>query len=333
MNQNPLISVIIPVYNGAKYLHKCVDSVLAQTYTNLEIILIDDGSTDTTIQICDNYAKKERRIRAIHQPNRGLSAARNAGIIQAHGDYIAFADADDWVAPTFIETLWKVACKYNAPISVVGRWVVFTSKKTQRYVLAPKEKEKLIAASSPAFTEKQSLRMTFAPYGGFVTNKLFHSSLFKQVLFPEGTTYEDIWILYRLFQLVNKVAVSNIPLGYWNRTNENSISVGKFHLGMLDFFKVTDDFLSSAKRNKDTRMLRKVQRVRLSHICGFFKRMMLADFNDQNIIKPLRHELRRNLWILLSNPQGLSATAFGVCCCINWNLTKKILVRIYPYAY
>lgn len=318
MSNNPLISIIIPVYNCAKYLHKCVDSILAQTYTNLEIILVDDGSTDESVRICDELAQREQRIRVIHQSNGGASAARNTGIKAAKGEYISFIDGDDWVATTFIETLWKVSHKYQAPIAVVGQYYVSASKTTHKNILPKNEMEKLISTPAQVFTEQQAIEMTLSPTGGCVTNRLFHSSLFKQILFPVGISSEDTWILYRLFQLVNKLAVCNVPLYYYNRTNENSISQGKFNIKMLNYFKVTDEFLVRAKEAKDTRLLRKVQRVRLSLICGTLKRMMLADFNDQNVIKPLLRELRRNLWILLLNPRPFSATAFCVCCAINF---------------
>ena len=333
MSNNPLISVVIPVYNGVQYLQKCVDSVLAQTYTNLEIILVDDGSTDESFQMCDELARREQRIRAIHQVNGGISAARNTGIKAAKGEYISFIDQDDWVEPAFLETLWTMAHKYQAPIAVVGRYVIRPNETKQKNILPSHETEKLISTSNHTFTAQQSVKMTFAPYGGFVTNKLFHNFLFKQILFPVGLRSEDTWILYRLFQQVNKVAICNVPLYYWDNTNENSQSRGKFNIGMLDYFKVTDEFIECAKNAKDTRLLRKLQRARLSLICGTFKRMMLADFNEQNVINPLLRELRHNLWVLLLNPRPFSVTAFGVCCAINFKLTKIIFLRIYRHAY
>ena len=332
MNQNPLISVIIPMYNGAKYLHKCVDSLLAQTYTNLEIILVDDGSTDESVQMCDELAQREQRIRVIHQANGGISVARNTGIKAAKGEYISFIDVDDWVAPIFIETLWKAVRKYQAPIVAVGRYEVLASKTIHKNILPNNEKEKLISTPAPVFTAQQAVEMTLSLASGCVTNRLFHRSLFKQILFPVGLFSEDNWMLYRLFQQVNKVAVCNVPLYYYNQTNENSISHGKFNMRMLDYFKVTDEFLVCAQQAKDTRLLHKVQRARLAVICGTFKRIMLSDFNDQNVIKPLLRELRRNLWVLLLNPRPLLATAFCVCCAINFQLTNKLFVRIYRYV-
>ena len=103
---NPLISVVVPIYNVEKYLERCVESLRSQTYENLEIILVDDGSPDGCPAICDAYVKKDARIQVIHQVNAGLSRARNAGIDIAGGEYIAFVDSDDYVAPDFIESLY-----------------------------------------------------------------------------------------------------------------------------------------------------------------------------------------------------------------------------------
>lgn len=326
----PLISVIVPVYNGEKYIRKCVDSILMQTYPHLEIVLVNDGSVDNSGNICDAYAKQDKRIKVIHQPNKGISAARNAGIDVACGEYISFVDSDDWIAPEFVETLWKIACKYQAPIAVVGRYRAHPGTITQDSVLDSDEIEKLICTSASTFNSKQALRMTFDNYGLFVTNKLFHRSLFAYSLFQVGLGYEDMWILYSLFQHVNKVAICNIPLYYLNCCNQNSVSRGKFNgrVYMLDYFKVTDKFLTYAKENKDAYMQRKLQRQRLAHICGFFKRMMVADFNDESVIKPLQKELRHNLWILLLHPRPLHVTAFGIACTISFPMTKWIFCRL-----
>jgi glycosyltransferase involved in cell wall biosynthesis len=109
----PLISLVVPVYNVAPYLPTCLDSIIGQTYVTLEIILIDDGSTDGSGALCDKYAMKDVRIHTYHQKNGGLSAARNAGILQAHGDYIAFVDSDDCLAPGYVTRLYDVPGKHG----------------------------------------------------------------------------------------------------------------------------------------------------------------------------------------------------------------------------
>lgn len=333
MSDIPLISVIIPVYNGAKYLRKCVDSVLAQTYQNLEIILVDDGSSDSSGQICDAYTAQDKRIRVIHQQNAGVSAARNAGIKAAKGEYLSFIDGDDWVAPDFIKTLCQLVSKYQVPLAIVGRYTVFPTHTYQEKMLPDGKTLEVIHTGKGSFDVSQALQMTFAPYGLFVTNKLFRADLFKQILFPVGLMYEDIWLFYRLFQRIDKVAVCNTPLFYYNRLNQNSISRGKFHIRMLDYFTVTHDFVAKAKELKDTRLLHLVERQRLAHIIGFFKRMMPADFNDWNIIKPMQRELRHNLWLLLLKPRPLKVTVFGICCAVSFTLTKKLSNGLFGHTF
>lgn len=328
MNNTPLISVIIPIYNGKDYLSKCVDSVLAQTYQNLEIILVDDGSTDTSGHQCNFYAAQDKRVQVIHQKNAGLSAARNAGINAAKGRYISLIDSDDWVAPQFIQTLYTLTAKYQAPLAVVGRYTVFAEGTRQKKMLPNGKTLEIIHTDKGNFDTRQALQMTFAPYGYFVTNKLFDRELFKQILFPVGLLYEDLWLFYRLFQYINKVVVCDTPLFYYNRLNKNSLSRGKFHVRMLDYFTVTDDFLKEAKKLKDTRLLHRLERERLAHILGFFKRMMLGGFNDWKIIKPMQQELRRNIGLLLLQPRPLAPTLFGLCCCVNFSLTSKLLIRL-----
>lgn len=118
--EEPLISVIVPVYNVEKYLDKCVDSIVNQTYKNLEIILVDDGSPDNCPKMCDNWAKKDKRIKVIHKENGGVSSARNVGIDNAKGEYIGFVDSDDWTEKKYIQKLYEVLIQENADIALCG---------------------------------------------------------------------------------------------------------------------------------------------------------------------------------------------------------------------
>ncbi len=322
MPDTPLISVIIPIYNNETFLQKCIDSILMQTYSNLEIILVDDGSTDGSGKICDQYAQKDPRVKVVHQQNQGISAARNAGIAVAKGEYISFVDSDDWVDATFIEILLKTAQQSNALIAVVGRYEVLAGGTYQAQISLKPQEKKIFAASQGNFTAEEALNLLLAKIDRYIANKLYHRSVFEHALFPVGMVYEDIWILYRLLEHIDKVAVYNAPLYYYNRCNENSISKGKFTHKQLDYFKVFDEFVADAKTFKSKRILRLLQRERLGHICGFFKRMMNSNFNDWTIIKPMQQELRRNLWILLWHPKPLHVTAFGLACAISFNMTK-----------
>ena len=127
---NPLISIIVPIYNVEVYIRNCVDSILGQSYENIEIILVDDGSPDNCGDICDEYGSKDKRIKVIHKKNGGLSSARNAGIDIATGDYLGFIDSDDWIESDMYESLYTALTSHKADISVCGRYIVEGSRIT-----------------------------------------------------------------------------------------------------------------------------------------------------------------------------------------------------------
>lgn len=324
MSNLPLISIIIPVYKVEKYIHKCVDSVLAQTYKNLEIILVDDGSSDCSGKICDEYAPKDARIKVIHQSNGGISAARNAGIKVAQGEYFSFIDSDDWIDPLFIETLLKMIDKYAADISVVARNNVSHTGTKKGEILASGEIEKVISCAGDYFDKKQSLEMTFSPRGYFVTNKLFKASLFQFVQFPVDKAYEDNWALYRLFQHASKLAVCNEPLYYWNLQNESSVSQGKISKYMLGYFPVIDEFIEEAQKIGATHMLPKLRLARMSHLLIFLTRMMRSNFNDMSVIKPMQKYLRQNLGFMVTH-ETPKFIAFGLISAFSFRLAKALL--------
>ncbi len=133
MNQNPRISVIVPVYNVEQYLPRCVESILAQTYENLEILLVDDGTKDNSGAICDAYARQDARVKAIHKKNGGLSSARNAGIDAATGEYLSFVDSDDWIEPDMYEKMMALMEKYSVRLVCAGRWDVSSETGRRRW--------------------------------------------------------------------------------------------------------------------------------------------------------------------------------------------------------
>ena len=196
MNIEPKISVIVPVYKVEPYLHKCLDSIIGQTYQNLQLILIDDGSPDNCGVICDEYAAKDSRIEVIHQENGGVSAARNAGLKLATGDYIGWVDSDDWIEHDMYEYLLENALKYGADIAVCSRLECFKERKLfkgwQQVDILDKEQalEKLL----------QSDEMN-----NLLWDKLWRSDLFAGITFPEGRTFEDIAVMHRLFAKAQRV--------------------------------------------------------------------------------------------------------------------------------
>lgn len=182
-----MISVIVAIYNIEEYLVRCIDSLLAQTYRDLEILLIDDGSTDASGKICDTYAKQDNRIRVLHRKNGGLSAARNTGIELAEGEYIAFVDGDDWLEPKMYENLMEAAITYNAQLVSCRYRQIYPDfikdGSTGKVTVFKKPYEMLLQQ----LREDEAYLIQHAAW-----NKLYHRSLLDEERFPEGKWYEDI---------------------------------------------------------------------------------------------------------------------------------------------
>lgn len=210
MNEQPLISVIVPIYNVEMYLIKCIESFLGQTHSNLEIILVDDGSPDGCPEICDKYALKDARIRVIHKKNGGLSDARNAGLEIATGDYIGFVDSDDWIAPDMYEYLLQGICGYNSDISYCGfinvhdTWVDYNNEKAD-----------MVYSSETALNELFIDRLK-----NYAWNKLYKAELWENIRFPVGRKFEDILTNYKLFERAKRISILKEPKYYYlNRSD------------------------------------------------------------------------------------------------------------------
>lgn len=190
MKTTPLISVIVPIYQVEAYLEECLDSILNQTYRHLEIILIDDGSPDRCGEICDQYASQDSRIQVIHQPNAGLSAARNAGMDIATGEYISFIDSDDYIDPHFYEKLLEGFKEY--PEAKVTACQVFKNENGEITPLNSKSHHQYPIIHSSRWCQDAILRKTYVT----VWNKLYQAELLKEIRFRKGRIVEDVLFMY-----------------------------------------------------------------------------------------------------------------------------------------
>lgn len=200
MDKDNLISVIVPVYNTQEYLAKCIDSIINQTYTNLEIILVDDGSYDNSPDICEEYAQRDNRIIVIHKENGGASSCRNAGLEIATGKYVAFVDSDDWIDKTMYEEMIKTAEEYQADTVVIGFFRIRGENMWAFYIEKPQifnSHDALAALIENAWMKNYSW------------NKLYNRKLFSNVNYPNGQIFEDIPVAYKLFDKSNKIVVLN----------------------------------------------------------------------------------------------------------------------------
>lgn len=236
----PLISVIVPIYKVEKYMDKCIDSIVRQTYKNLEILLIDDGSPDGCPRICDEWEKKDSRIIVIHKENGGLSSARNIGLDHCHGQYVSFVDSDDWIDERFIEVLYEGIIDNEVDISVVGVWRVYPDKK-----ISPTEN-----MATRIFSKEETvysyLYFKNNLVGG-VADKLFRTELFNDIRFPMGITSEDRYAWALICNKIRKLYFNPEPL-YYYVCREGSITNSKLNKNTFDVIKITEmvcDYLMS----------------------------------------------------------------------------------------
>ncbi len=204
------ISVIVPIYNAQSTLVKMLESLIQQTFKDLEILLIDDGSTDLSGKICDNYQKKDKRIKVIHQNNQGVSMARNKGLEMATGDFIGFVDSDDLIAKEMYEILYKNIIKTKADISVCS-YIKYSKEPVftyQKEIVTLNKVEALKSLVSDGIVNS------------FLWNKLFKKELFRNILFPENRIYEDLYVMPLIIDKVNKIVYSKSKLyGYYQRND------------------------------------------------------------------------------------------------------------------
>lgn len=221
---NKLISVIVPIYKVEAYLNQCIESIVNQSYEDLEIILVDDGSPDKCPQMCDEWAKKDSRIKVIHKQNGGLSDARNAGLDIAKGDFIAFVDSDDWILPTMYERMLNVICEEQADICACNIRSCFNDHEVEWGC-----NERVAANSESIF--KMLYDDTKYPVSSW--NKLYTKECWNELRFPVGKVCEDAFTTYQLIHYAKKIV--QIPEAYYcYRIRSESIMTSSFSKKRMD---------------------------------------------------------------------------------------------------
>ena len=221
---NKLISIIVPVYNVETFLGECVESLIHQTYQNVEIILVDDGSTDRSGELCEQYALKDSRIQVIHKANGGLSDARNVGMEIAKGAYYSFVDSDDYLEQDAIQSLYDAIRESNADLAICNMMRFYEDGSTGIFY-QPSTEMQVLDETKKFETLKQPS----------VCNKLFYAGLFQNVRFPKGKYYEDTFVYHELLYNAKGVVLTG-KTGYWYRLRKSSILGGE---------KYTDKYFDS----------------------------------------------------------------------------------------
>lgn len=257
MESTGLISIIIPVYNVEKYLSACLESVIGQTYRQLEIICVDDGSTDRSGEICDHYAALDPRVVVIHQPNSGAGAARNAGLRRAIGEYIGFVDSDDYIAPEMYQILSEELTRTGSDIAACNIVEVFRDRITG---CENNDQRQL-------YTGTQLLRKTAEHWKYYImVNKLFRRDLVQGITFPEGNVIDDGFYTYQIIARAASVVWVNAEL-YYYRQRKSSVMNLADHEG---------------RRQRDALRLQRVKldfvKKRYPEVIGSFQRKMLDTY-------------------------------------------------------
>ena len=236
----PLISIIVPIYNLVKYLPKCVESILNQTFKVFELILVNDGSTDNSGEICDKYSYIDDRVKVVHKKNAGVSSARNAGLYLAQGEYIGFVDPDDYIEKDMFEILYNLCEKNNADISIC---------KNCREIngLLDKKNETIYVKE---LKNEDAVREVFKAnlYRFALWNKLCKKKCFEDIIFPEGRIHEDLSVTYKVIANANKVMFTNY-IGYIYVKREESILTKIYNENRLQSFIGWDEIFEFMNKN------------------------------------------------------------------------------------
>ena len=229
------VSVIVAVYNAEQYLRKCVDSIISQTYCNLEIILVNDGSTDSYPQICDEYAKTDSRIIVIHKENGGCSEARNVGIDASNGNWIVFVDSDDFIAPNAIEMLYKSANEHNSDMAMCGVNLFIEDFDGIKVYETKTLDYGIYSGYDILKTTKLGELIYVVPW-----NKIYRRRLWQDLRYPVGRIHEDAFVAHHLFGMCNRVVCIPDAL-YYYRYNVDSITNRPYSIDRLDDFDALAD--------------------------------------------------------------------------------------------
>jgi|SRR5690625_332883 len=255
MNE-PLISIIVPVYNGEAYIAKCFHSILNQTYQNLEIIIINDGSSDESPEICDYFARLDERIIVIHQENQGLSAVRNKGVQFANGDFIGFVDSDDQIHPRMYEKLYNLLINNDADLAMCNVEKVYQNQKNFVQKPDPQVFEK---ESITLLNRKEAFENLFNEHNLITVvpwNKLYRKSLFQQVNYPNGKVHDDEFVIHHLIQATRRIIYTDVVLYYYYH-NEASFTNETYQLKRLDAIEALKDRVLFFESINETKLLKR----------------------------------------------------------------------------
>ncbi len=277
MKDNSLITIIVPVYKVEKYIHKCINSIINQTYTNLQIILVDDGSPDRCGEICDEYAKKDSRIEVIHKKNGGLSDARNVGIRRAKGKYIGFVDSDDYIKEDMYENLSNYIEENQADVAICNFYDVIDGKDIIKNANNGTEEYNKLEILKEILLDNK--------IQSYAWNKIYKRELFDGIEYPLGRKYEDIGTTFYILEKCNKVIVSGKP-EYYYLTREDSIVHNNSEQTIMDYVDLVQQRYDYIQK--------KYKELEIYNIY-YLTRILITANSDMNKLGNVSEELTRKV--------------------------------------
>ncbi|HFI0458074.1 TPA: glycosyltransferase family 2 protein [Streptococcus suis] len=321
----PLISVIIPIYNVEKYLERCLDSVVNQTFTNLEIILVNDGTPDGSVAIAEAYQEKDKRIKLIHQENAGLSEARNTGIVAATGDYIAFLDSDDWLELDAYEYLLQLLVAHDADISIGG------IRRTE-IVVSETTSENQVELLTQKEYAKRYFKIGSQEIHYYVWNKLYRRDVVIGVKQPKGLYAEDVPSTFMYILNTSKVVISDkVIYNYFVNLDGLSANFSKRH---FDVLKGWDIVVAKANQSGDSDYQDWALFNRKRANFALLTELALSDNYSQvkadnaNMVDNLAKAVRKDCLLLLKGPMPLNRKPLVLAFALHYGLTAGMLNKL-----
>ncbi|WP_303690572.1 glycosyltransferase family 2 protein [Megamonas hypermegale] len=292
----PIISIIVPVYNVEKYLKRCIESILNQTFKNFELLLLDDGSTDSSGSICDKYAKKDNRIIVKHKKNQGVSATRNLGIDIAKGEYITFVDSDDWIENDYLEKMYLKINEMNVPLLITGHIEERNGIVKNTFIL---DRERIYTRTDIQleFLKQEKFMWT-------VGDKIYNLKLIKNFRFDtELKIAEDMYFLWNVLKIINKVGYIPLYKYHYDKSASSTTST-PFSLKWMDSLKVKKKIYEDCKNiSKKHKILSKM--VYIGELSGLAKKAILSPkYNTKRLILYLQYYIRKNFLYCIFYPES-----------------------------
>ncbi|MGN0612573.1 MAG: glycosyltransferase family 2 protein [Porcipelethomonas sp.] len=323
----PLISIIVPVYNVEKYLDRCIKSILRQSFKDFELIIVDDGSPDACPEMCDEWEKKDNRIKVIHQKNQGLSAARNAGIRIAQGRYLSFIDSDDWISDTMIQDLYDLLIESDADISVCG-------------MIKVADENTKIRAGVPdvrVYSRDEFMKIILRIKGNrcihYACGKLYKKEVLDPVAhYPVGMLNEDVEGMFKALVRADRVAETT-KVGYFYFENNESISRTKFGKNFLCLDEVWKRVLELSREiapeyAEYVEYNYKRTDFTILTDCLLYGDKQTDELYDANI-KEIRRRLKKNIWTLLKGPMQSKRKVLMLIVCYFFGPVRFVLRHVH----